>query len=386
MPSLEAFDDFVISTGQKIIHSPDKILNDATRNAYLLSDMLKGKGAAMVVQSGERLRAHMQLVDAKTATTYSTNDDLEPRFADVMTTTHVFWRFVADHYMYTQQEVSLNSGNPQTYYTNLLKSKRQACKTSTYNFMEDLLWGTPDETQMETQGGLTPYSIPTFVTARAATGLPYQWSGSTLATIAPTVGEAEHSGSVGAWDNQRETYDSTDISDPDTGLVQAFDNMVMKLNFKAPMGGGGDDKYFENSSISNGKGKIYTSLKGRAMYLRLTRESNDTLVKNDLGANQGPGLGYHGIPVIYIPGVNRMRGYLANDSALVPDDQPVFFFLDTEYLFPVYHSDRYMVENRPGPHARQPFTNVVWTDTYYNFICTSRRRQGVVFADGSAAA
>lgn len=353
MPSIHALNNFILSTGKKLKTKPDDILNEATKNSYLMRRMLKGQTAADTVQSGQSIIDRIMLRDNGTAVFYNPNEDLDVQNVDNLTAIELDWKFHANHWSYTQQEAVLNSGDAQTYYKNLVKAKRQGATTDTYNDMEEALWDTTNFAQMESNSGKVPYSIPFFVTddGLAPSGA------TTIHGVNPTT--------ESAWRNQVETYDSTDLTNPDSGLVQAFDEMFMKVRFRAPRS---TAEYWEDDALQ--QMMIATNRRGRALYLRLTRDSNDRLVGNDLGGQQA-NLGYAGLPVEYVAEL---------DNAGWADDQPKFYWLNLKYMRPVWHADEYMKEEEPLRHPRQPFSWVVWHSTYYNICCRSRRRQGIIVA------
>lgn len=354
MPSIHAFNNFVLATGKKLKTGPDTILNDATKNTYVINRMLKGLGAHDVIQSGQSIIDRIMLRDNGTSLFYQPNEDLDIQNVDNLTAMEIDWKFHANHFSYTQQEVTLNSGDAQTYYKNLLKAKRQGAMTDTYNFMEDALWDstTANFALMESSNGKIPYSIPFFITSDglAPSGV------TTIQGINPTT--------ESAYRNQTENYDPNDLTNPDTGMVQAFDEMFMKVRFRSPRN---QQEYFESDALQ--QMMIATSREGRAIYLRLTRDSNDRLVGNDLGGQQA-NLSYGGLPVEYISTL---------DSAFTAG-QPSYYFINLKYLKPVWHSQEYMKEEEPLRHPRQPYTWVVWNSTYYNICCSSRRRQGIITA------
>lgn len=355
MPSITAFNNFVLSTGQKLATPPDEILNDAVKNTYIISRMLKGGGVADSVQSGSKIVDRLMLTDTGTAVFYNPNDDLNIQNIDTLQSVELNWRFMANHFSYTEQEVNLNSGDPQTYYKNLLKVKRQGMVTNSFNFMEDNLWTTPSNTDMEAASGTKPYSLKTFVTVDGLAPSGF----TTIETLNPST--------QSRWRNQFQTYDPADLINPDTGLVSAFDELFMQTRFKAPRPG----EYFENDEFQ--QMAILTNRDGRAIYLRITRDSNDRLVGNDLGAQQ-TGLAYSGLPIEYIAALDD-SGWAAGS--------PRYLFLNLKYLKPIWHSTEYMKEKEPVRQPRQPFSWAVWTSTYYNIICLSRRRQGVIFPIGA---
>lgn len=352
MPSIYAFNNFVKSTGEKLKTSPDEILNDAVKNTYIIGRMLKGMGASDTVQSGTKITDRIMLSDAGTALFYNPNDDLNIQNIDTLRTIEVNWKFMANHFAYTEQEVNLNSGDAQTYYKNLLKVKRQQTITDTYNFIEEALWATPSNANMELTTSATPapYSIRTYITEDGLAPSGF----TTVQGLNPTT--------ESGWRNQKQTYDPNDITNPDTGLISAFDELFLQCRFKSPRPG----EYFENDTFQ--QQLIATSREGKIIYLRLTRDANDRLVGNDLGAQQAD-LAYAGLPVEYVAELDN-AGYAAGS--------PRYFMANLKYMHPVWHSTEYMKEKEPIRQPRQPFSWAVWTSTYYNLFCVSRKRQGIV--------
>ena len=360
MPSLDTFTAFVRATGVKVATGPDQIVNDAAKNTYFIARMLKGRDVDMSVQSGSSIVDRIQLSDSGTAEFFHPNDDLEIQNVDSLSSIEIDWRFIADHYTYTDQEVALNSGDPQTYYKNLLKSKRMACKTSTMNKMENALWAAPNNAGMETSSGKIPYSFPALVTPDGLAP-----SGFTNIHGLPPATNPN-------WQNQTATYDPSDLADPETGVVQAFDRMFHLVRFVAPRTA---QEYFESDMLQ--KMTIATNLDGMLTYQRLTRDSNDRLTPaNNLGWVAG-NVVYSGIPLEY---VSTLNDALVNGGAALTAGQPWYWWLNLNYIFPIFHTEKYMMETEPMTHPKQPFSRVVWTQTYYNIFCRSRKRQGLISA------
>jgi hypothetical protein len=58
---------------------------------------------------------------------------------------------------------------------------------------------------------------------------------------------------------------------------------------------------------------------------------------------------------------------------------PPYIWLDSRYIFPVYHSEVYMEEEDPiRGGIGQPFSFAVFVNTYMNLFCRSRKRQGFI--------
>ena len=359
MPSLAQFTAFVKSTGEKLATSPDEILNDAGKNTYFINRAIKGKDVSDSVQSGTKITDRIQLTDSGTAQFVEPNEDLDIQNVDNMTKIQTEWRFLADHYAYEQKEIKLNSGNAQTYYKNLLKSKRQACKTSTWNKMEDAIWAAPSNSDMESAAGKLPYSIPAFITTDGLAPSGF----TTVETVNPSTNPK--------WRNQVQEYDPSNVADPNDGVVHAIDLMFMDCKFEAPAGG--PSEFFNNDKLQ--KMVIATNRDGRALLQTLTRDANDRLVPaNNLGWVAG-NITYAGLPIDY---VSTLNDALVNSGAAITTNEPWFYFINLEFLYPIFHSEVYMQEEEPLRRDRQPWSYVVWTMTYYNWFCRSRKRQGLV--------
>jgi len=122
---------------------------------------------------------------------------------------------------------------------------------------------------------------------------------------------------------------------------------------------------------------IATNLDGMLTYQRLTRDSNDRLTPaNNLGWVAG-NVVYSGIPLEY---VSTLNDALVNGGAALTAGQPWYWWLNLNYIFPIFHTEKYMMETEPMTHPKQPFSRVVWTQTYYNIFCRSRKRQGLISA------
>ncbi len=359
MPDLASFNAFVTSTGAKIRSGPNDIHNDAVKNTYFIRRMLKGRDPAQTTQAGSTIKDVIQLNDVGTAEFYHPNEDMDHQNVDSAVSIEIRWRFIADHFAYTEQEATLNSGSPQTYYKNLIKGKRQACRTSTYNKMEDAIWDPASNANMEAASGKQPYSIPALVTTDglAPTGF------TTIMTVNPTT--------ESGWRNQIETYDPSAVESETDGLMNAFDRMFHEVRFIGPMAG--PQEYFSSDLLQ--KMVIATNLDGIAMLQRLTRGANDRLTPaTNLGYVAGQ-VTYAGLPITYISTLNTA---LVNGGAIITANQPWFYFLNLAFLFPIFHTTKYFAEKAPITPDRQPFSSVVWIQTWYNMFMISRKRQGLI--------
>lgn len=351
--NLFSFADFVTATNEHVVTPPKDIISDAVLHTYAVKDMLRGKGESEVVKSGTKLTDRIQLQTGTQFGFYDPNEVFSPSIEDVLTKIESPWRFAKDCWGFTDHETMLNEGDRLVQYKSLRDSKRQASTISLYNGIENALWATPDTNTMESQTntGGRPYSIRAFVTedGNAPSGF------TTIQQVNPTT--------FPKWKNQVQNYAYASI---DSTLPTALEALWRKCKFESP---DNKDSYFKETKFN--KFKVYTNLDGWQNYVRLTRNANDRAVSGggpDLGfATENPVFG--GIPVCWIE---------ALDSVGYSTGQPRYFFLNYEFMYPVFHSERYMHETNPiNGGVGQPYSWVVYKDCWYNLFCRSRYRQGI---------
>ena len=347
--NLVEFKDFVTATKPHKITPTTEVLNESTRNYYLLGDMLKGRGEEEVVQNGSSIIDMVQLKAHNSATFYKPNQNLQPRGLDVLTKIECPWRFHQNNFAWTEEQVALNGANSVDTWVKLLKAWRNATKQGTWESLEDALMATPDAAEMEAASGERPYSILSFIT-------PDGLAPAGFTTVMGVNPAAEPN-----WRNQVEAYSQATLA---TSLYPAFDTMWHKLQWAGPTS---REEWFASTEWR--KFKILTDLPGIVKYLDLNRKNNDRLMpnQNDPGTYAANPT-YNGIPLKRIPTLDD-KNYA----------QSPYIWLNCNYLFPVFHSDKYMVERDPmSGGINQPFSHVVFTNTYLNLFCRSRRRQGYI--------
>ena len=115
-----------------------------------------------------------------------------------------------------------------------------------------------------------------------------------------------------------------------------MDRMWWKVQFISPPSA---KEYAENDRLQ--KMIIATNLDGVTLLQTLTRDSNDRLTPaNNLGWIAGK-VAYAGLPVEYISELNTA---LVNNGAAITANQPWFYYINLEYLYPIFHSEKYMME------------------------------------------
>lgn len=351
--AIATFQDWVKATNERVLTPPKDIISDAVLHTYTIADALKGRGNDEVVQGGSSITDRIQLVAGSQFGFYDPNDQFTPAIEDTLSKIQCPWRFAKDLWAWTDHEVKLNQGDRLIQWKSLRDSKRQASTVSLYNGLENAIWATPNSATMEslTTTGGRPYSIPAFICENGIQ--PSGWS-TTIMQLDPTANVR--------WRNQVVNVQAAQL---DLQLVGGMEALWRNVKFESPET---KENYFRETKFR--KFKIYSNLDGWKTAVRLLRQTNDrNYPQNDLGyAVDDPVFGR--IPIKWAEPLEN-AGYAVGF--------PRFFFVNFEYLFPVYHSERYMYETDPinGGHM-QPYSWVVYKDVWYNWFCRSRWRQGIL--------
>lgn len=413
MPSITQFNDFMQTTGPAYLKSADAVINEAVKNNYVLSRLLKEKASETLIQAGSTIKDTIVFDDASTYQKYQPNDTFtwtNPQVTDTLTAN---WRFSMDYMTWTDQEIELNEGDAKVMYKRLKRIKEMRMWTSMLNGMENDLWATSanNSGNMEGGSGKEPYSLPAFITEKLNSvttlgdrgGAPIGFT--TVLGIDPTVDAR--------WSNQVSFYGSNlgrnDVPASYTfnnhnagtrqvgGLFPAFDDMYLKVQFKAPLT---QKQYFDDTNFQ--RQMILCSRLGINNYKRALRDSNQLLVSAEDSAYMTPT--FSGIPLEYcanlddaaiFPSAASGSTVAANKAgrdgaalsstftntetaASTIDKGARYWFVNGQYLTPVFHSTRYMKKHDVMRHPNQPFTWVQPVDCWWNLFCNSRQRHGIV--------
>ncbi len=364
MPALTSYLDFVKATKTHRVSSPDKIQQEAVKNTYFIKNMIRGSDLSRTFQSSQSIKEDISLSNTGTFQFYNPNASFSPSDQDTLKTVNCSWRFALTHYGWNEDVMELNNAPAEDVWINYKKSKTASAEVDAWNGMETALWAPPDYSTMEAGGGDAPpaYSIPTFVN-EYSNGVPIGWTGSQIETIDASV--------ESRWRPQHGSYTAGAADDRTSGLFAAFDKMFLDVKFETPPGA----QAFEMDNYA--KMRIVTSRGGMTMYKGLCRAANDRFVSPQDPAY--PGINYEGVRVEYASELNTSILDLANAAAF-PESAPRFYFLNFKYLFPTWHVKNYMRQQDPQNGAMgSPFQWVVYFKTFYNVMCTSRQRQGIVY-------
>jgi hypothetical protein len=440
MPSIQTFNDFMTSTGPSYLTSADSVINEAVKNTYAFSRLLKGKTTEQTVQGGNEIRDVIMFDDSRTFDHYQPNDTFTWRNPQVSDYIRCPWRFSLDHMSWTDAEIELNtgetSGSTKVAYKRLKRLKEQRMWTSMLNGFEEDLWAPPSVAQMEDESGRLPYSLPYFISeigkdfggslGRRGTA-PFTGTDNSATTVMRINPFTEN-----RWSNVLELYDSLKQNPTATSwgdstaislssntiysqgsastanvgnIFSAFDLMFMRLRYEAPST---RQQYFENDNLN--RQMILSSRSGVQRYRNALRASNDTLVSYQDASYSSPQ--YAGIDVTYCSDLDTAALYPATttavgatmalyngatatsaggtasattwtnlgteEAALTVCRAPRYYFVNGNYLTPIFHAKRYFKQHEVLRHPNQPFTYVQPVDCWSNLFCNSRQRHGIV--------
>jgi len=423
---IQTFNDFMNATGPTYLTSADSVINEAVKNTYALSRLLKDKTSEATIQGGNSIKDVIMFDDSSTYDHYLPNDTFNWRNAQVLDTVTCNWRFSIDHMAWTDHEVELNAGEGagrdyvKSQYKRLKRSKEQRMWTSLMNGFEDDLWRTTfgNSSEMESAGGKLPFSIPAFITEVPDAGNPFGLRGGSPLGWSSVMGLANGSSGERRWTNQISYYDpgaadpnlalatkpdienvrdngTTTYSAEVGGLITAFDDMFLKVQFTPPST---RQEYFEKPTLN--RQMILCSRLGLNQYKQALRASNDTLVSYQDAAYNAPA--YSGIELMYCSNLDNAAIFpkgstsrIAADTDLasnavsstvgatetgtgVTDSGARYFWVNGNYLTPIYHARRYFEKHEVLRHPNQPFTYVQVVDCWWNLFCNSRQRMGIV--------
>ena len=367
--ALSTFTDFIDTTGPSFLTSAEEVVNEACKNNYLLRRFLRGQGPSETVQGGSSIKDTIMFDEESTFQYYEPNQTFTWENPQVLENWEIHWRFCVDHMAYTDAEVELNVGTGMsraarhTAYKRLKRIKEQRLWTSILNGMEDALFAVPSNSAMEATTGTRPYSIPAFLNEET-NGL---YSGFTsVQGLAPAT--------YSKWVPQQKTYGSTDVDNADN-IISKMDELFLDVQFTPPPS---HQEYFDDPSLN--AMFIACSKAGQRIYTQLLRSSQDTFVtaSRQDPAYQSPK--YAGIDLVHAPKLDEYAGYAGGSfTELTATNQgPRYYFINGNYMKFVFHTTRYMYQHPAMRHPNQPFTTIVPVDSWYNFVCRSRQRQGIL--------
>lgn len=363
--ALVNFADFITTTGQRMISKPGEILNEATKNTYWFNEMMLGRDQTELVRGGSKITEHLQLTKNSQFEFYQPGSTFTAADSDTLTQVDFHWRYAKNAYGWTDQQIMLNEGEDEkVQYKRLATGMRQNFRLSSIDGMEEaFLSAAPTVADMEGSGSTslapTPFCLRAIVTEAggapaSADGAVGTWT--TVAGVDPAVKTN--------WKNKTVSVAKESIA---TQLRDGFGQMHRKLNWKKPRGAKAD--FFKDTKFR--KLRIITNDDGQRRYENILAEGNDSFRPNNDAGSTSDGPQWRGIEVEYAAEIDTIA-YTAGS--------PRFFWLNLEYIFPVFHQEKYMVEMPPERLSQvgQPESWVVWGLMWYQIVFRSRRRHGII--------
>lgn len=380
--SVDVFRDLVNNTNSTVFTGPDQIINDATlhRNYFTRFEHSGGDRSKMM-QAGPNIVETIFLSGVQRATFYSPDaDSFSYQRDDVLSNWLIPWRFLFTHKTWTDHEIVLNTGGLsggalKDKLKSIDKGKDMAVITDLVDTLESTAWAPPSATQMEAVTGKKPNSILCFVT-ELSSGLPpgYATAGTTtVQNIAP--------GTYSNWKNQRASY--TDLPKVGTDLFRAMSQGMRQsewhqMPYRPDLSTGPDLNGF----------CWFTDNEGVMNYEDSLRLSQDEFKNGSSGQDPHYGMPtFRGAPVKYVSALDGASvwptgsgGALSTSADTTNSNAgPRYVGLTAEHIKCVWHSGMYMRKKPSFNPDDQPHVNVQTLDTWLNRVCTSRRRQCIVY-------
>lgn len=396
---LEEFTTLMQSTGPAWMRGPENLINEAVRTTYTGNRICAAGSMMEMCQGGDQIEDIIFLGETSDYARYNPNEAFTYDMPQTGTKWTAPWAFAKASVSWTKQDIGLNVESMgakyrASVYKRVMHQKHQNLWTGVCNGIEDEFWAQPDSVEMESStptGPRKPYSIPVFINEFTSGQVPAAvdasgtaWS--TIQGIDPTgTGNSKWApysvgGGAGAA-NASEGY--TFHKDNDTAsLFPVFTKAYWNLRFdRLP-------KKPEYSDKTSSPCVIWTSLQGMVNYEHALRVNQDTFRGIGKTSGQDPAYDaptFRGIPLEYIAALDTATLY-SDGSAAVAEDATSgtamtgarYYFINSEYLKFVTHTENYCKMTEPFMPSAQPFTRVQVMDLWNNTVCRSRARHGIV--------
>jgi len=334
---IENLADAVATTLNKLDKGKFTDLTSDLQDHVGMREILTGKKISY--QSGLKIQFQAMTDHNNSARAVRLMEEDEVRIATVMTRGYVPWRHVVAGYGYDLREIAMCRGEAEI--VSLLKQRKASMGVAIAEKMEEYVWSCPVAAD-----DVTPFGIPSYVVKNATQGFnggaPSDWT--TVAELNPTT--------LARWKNYTDTY--ADFTDED--LFSKMGRAATFTKFRSPVP-------MEEHSFGRGRG-VYTNYDVLGPMEQACRQQNDNLT-NELQMYHGKVM-FLGSPVTWVP-------YLEADT-----QNPVYI-LDYDTIRPVFLSGFFMAEGAPRPTDDAHLVYAAFSDTSFNFVCTNRRKQSVIY-------
>jgi hypothetical protein len=389
---LTAFGDFAQATTLVKVSGRENVINDAQNRTFILGWLTRGdRGMKKMIHSGKTVDEFLMFDEENTFGWHRIGATQRWVNPQVLRKVSVELKFAVDHMTWARQEIILNEkvryGNSDMVmeaFVDILHQKERRLMTSHWNGMDNSMTAEPNVERMERNTADAPQPGSIFMWVNEATnGLFLPLDGGTSFT---TVGGIDPTASgYERFVPAQRTYDSAAINDPGN-IFSAFDQMWKDIRFEKPPS---QQEYFTDPRYNNQT--IFTSSVGHSVYGQQIRLATSEGF-HSIAGSQDPAVPdpmYFGIPVVWHRGFDTATVYAntGGDDTVTEGTAanigPRFYWLNSNFLFPVFHDEIYFSKDEP----RQDYTNideyVMPVSTWMSTLCTSRARQGVVSPNGS---
>lgn len=384
--ALAEFADFVEGTGPTYVTGPKHLVNEAVLHTYYFGRLVKGNvSKKRMIRGGSDIRESLFFEDNGTFETYLPGATHNWKNPQKLKKVKTYWRFTMVHMSWTDQEILFNEriteGSIEAQfhaYVDIRNEKEALMWSAKWNGLEGLLFATPDKDTMEAEEGTEPYSLFAFVNEDTNGLFGTNYTGETWTTVEgldPTVNTK--------FKPQQLTYNSTTLNDPGN-IISMLDELYMDVHFERPPT---HKEYFEDPRLN--KQMILTTKIGRKAVMVLLRNHQDRFVAGP----QDPAYNdpqFNGVPIVRVDSLETANLYDDGSNGVTTEALadttkrgPRFYMVNGNYIYPVFHRERYFFKDEVSRHHNVPDTWVCPVATWYNLICTSRQRQGVLSPNGN---
>jgi len=312
-------------------------------------------------QSGTQIIHDVMIDDAGTARMILPNEPRSYVVGNVMARITIPWRQINDYYLTNRQEVMRNRA--ENKLIDLLKMRRTSTAYSMANLLEDRAFKAP----ADSSDVLNAYGVRYWVTPITAAQVSAGQKGHIGANPVYEDGNTISGGAGGIdasvpkyklWKNYAAqwTNGSSDITDDDLDLIM---EMLLDIHFESPVTA---TEVYEGTYDNF---RFYTGKENLLAFERKARSNND-----NLGADLGT-----------FAARTRIKGnpiMRLDDLDAANDDTRPLFAVNHDCFMPFIQEGDFYRETGPMNDVAQPDTFVTNVDMSFNFLCTNRRKQGVI--------
>ena len=418
---LEEFTTLMQSTGPAWMRGPENLINEAVRTTYTGNRICAAGSMMEMCQGGDQIEDIIFLGETSDYARYNPNEAFSYDMPQTGTKWTAPWAFAKASVSWTKQDIGLNVESMgakyrASVYKRVMHQKHQNLWTGVCNGIEDEFWARPDSVEMESStptGPRKPYSIPVFINEFEGGQVSAQvdaggsaWT--TIQGIDPDgTGNSKwkpyvaggHGGYTGGTAGRNgggyDSFNGTTAAGTAV-LFPVFTKAFWNLRFdRLP-------KKPEYSDKTSSPCVIWTELQGIVDFEQALRLNQDTFRGVGKTSGQDPAYDaptFRGIPLEYISSLDSALLYSDGDNTIgssVPvtalgNDAsgaasaaagrcigPRYYFVNSEYLKFVTHTENYCKMTEPFMPSAQPFTRVQVMDLWNNTVCRSRARHGIV--------